>query len=214
MTPYELGYAGFVKFDHDFIGREALETMEGKHHRKKVTFAWNNEDVTRILASMFAPPGENYKFIDLPLSNYASASFDTVMNGGKMVGVSMFSGYSYNERTMLSLGFVEEQYAKPGTRGDAGVGRGERRHQEDHGRAPQADRGQGGGRPDALRRAGARGLPPSGLARRGNRLTPIRLDAETAGQQPRRFPFRNPKWNQEPVAAWRFGIMACAISTA
>ena len=25
-----------------------------------------------IYASMFAPAGENYKFIDLPLSNYAS----------------------------------------------------------------------------------------------------------------------------------------------
>ena len=27
MTPYELGYGPFVKFDHDFIGREALEKM-------------------------------------------------------------------------------------------------------------------------------------------------------------------------------------------
>ena len=26
-TPYELGYGPFVKFDHDFIGREALEKM-------------------------------------------------------------------------------------------------------------------------------------------------------------------------------------------
>jgi vanillate/3-O-methylgallate O-demethylase len=29
------------------------------------------------------------------------------MKGGKMVGVSMFSGYSYNERAMLSLGNVD-----------------------------------------------------------------------------------------------------------
>ena len=27
MTPYELGYGPFVKFDHDFIGREALEKI-------------------------------------------------------------------------------------------------------------------------------------------------------------------------------------------
>ncbi len=25
LTPYDLGYGNFVKFDHDFIGREALE---------------------------------------------------------------------------------------------------------------------------------------------------------------------------------------------
>ena len=64
---------------------------------------------------MFEPGEDNYKSIDLPLSNYASSSFDKVMSGGKMVGASMFSGYSYNERAMLSLGFVDEQYAKPGT---------------------------------------------------------------------------------------------------
>ena len=89
--------------------------MEGKVHRKKVTFAWNDQDVVKVLASMFAPEGENYKVIDLPLSNYASSSFDKVMSGGKMVGASMFSGYTSNDRKMLSLGFVEEQYAKPGT---------------------------------------------------------------------------------------------------
>ena len=114
-SPHELGYASFTKFDHDFIGKEALQKMEGKVHRKKVTFAWNDQDVVKVLQSMFAPPGENYKVIDLPLSNYASSSFDSVMSGGKVVGASMFSGYTYNERKMLSLGFVEEQYAKPGT---------------------------------------------------------------------------------------------------
>ena len=115
FTPRELGYGNVIKFDHDFVGKEALQKMEGKVTRKKVTFAWHDQDVVRVLQSMFAPPGENYKFIDLPLSNYASSSFDAVMNGGKVVGASMFSGYSYNERKMLSLGFVEEQYAKPGT---------------------------------------------------------------------------------------------------
>ncbi|MET0867675.1 MAG: aminomethyl transferase family protein, partial [Pseudorhodoplanes sp.] len=115
-TPYELGYNTFTKFDHDFIGSDALKAMEGKNKRKKVTFAWNNDDVNRINASMFAPHGENFKFIDLPLSNYASSSYDTVTaKGGKMAGASMFSGYSFNERKMLSLGWVEEEFAKPGT---------------------------------------------------------------------------------------------------
>ncbi len=114
-TPYELGYDSFTKFDHDFIGKEALQEMQGKVHRKKVTFAWNDDDVKKIWASQLAPAGENYKFIDLPLSNYASSSFDSVMDKGKVIGASMFSGYSFNERKMLSLGFVEEKYAKPGT---------------------------------------------------------------------------------------------------
>ena len=45
LTPYDLGYGPFVKFDHDFIGREALEKIAGKPQRKKVTFAWNGDDV-------------------------------------------------------------------------------------------------------------------------------------------------------------------------
>jgi len=114
-SPWDLGYNTFTKYDHDFIGKEALQAMESKPHRKKVTFAWNNEDVTDIMHSMFAPAGQNYKAIDLPLSNYASSSFDAVVSKGKTVGASMFSGFSFNEKKMLSLGFVEEQYAKPGT---------------------------------------------------------------------------------------------------
>jgi vanillate/3-O-methylgallate O-demethylase len=115
-TPYELGYDSFTKFDHDFIGKEALQAMQDKAHRHKVTFAWDNKDVERVWASQLAPPGENYKWIDLPLSNYASSSFDAITLNGKVVGASMFSGYSFNERKMLSLGFVEEQYAKVGTK--------------------------------------------------------------------------------------------------
>jgi vanillate/3-O-methylgallate O-demethylase len=108
MTPYELGYGPFVKFDHDFIGREALEKIANQPHRKKVTFAWNGADVTKVFASMFES-GDIYKYIDLPLSNYTSASYDEIVKGGKTIGVSMFAGYSYNERSMLSLGVVNPE---------------------------------------------------------------------------------------------------------
>ena len=111
LTPYELGYGPFVKFDHDFIGREALEKIADKPQRRKVTFAWNAEDVTKDFHSMFEPGVEHYKYIDLPLSNYTSASYDKVMNRGKTVGMSMFAGYSYNERSMLSLGVVDPDIA-------------------------------------------------------------------------------------------------------
>jgi vanillate/3-O-methylgallate O-demethylase len=106
LTPWDLGYGIYVKFDHDFIGREALEKMADKPHRRKVTFEWNPEDVVAAFATMFED-GHNVKFMDLPLSNYASSSYDMVMKGNTMVGLSMFSGYSYNERRMLSLGTVD-----------------------------------------------------------------------------------------------------------
>jgi vanillate/3-O-methylgallate O-demethylase len=106
VTPYAMGYGPFIKFDHDFIGREGIERMAREPQRKKVTFAWNGDDVTKIFRSLFEP-GDIYKYLDLPQSNYASASYDKVMRGGKVVGVSMFTGYSYNERSYLSLGIVD-----------------------------------------------------------------------------------------------------------
>ncbi len=107
LTPYEMGYGPFVKFDHDFIGREALERKAQLPHRKKVTFAWNAADMAKICASMFQPDVPLYKFFDLPNANYASSSFDKVLVGSKVVGFSMFTGYSFNERTALSLGVVD-----------------------------------------------------------------------------------------------------------
>ncbi len=106
VTPYEMGYGPFIKFDHDFIGSEALQKMAGKPHRRKVTLAWNADDVLKVWRSMLEP-GDPYKYIDLPLSNYTSASYDRLTHQGKTVGLSMFSGYSYNERTMLSLAIVD-----------------------------------------------------------------------------------------------------------
>lgn len=107
LSPYELGYGFYVKFDHDFIGRDALEAMDGQPHRHKVTFEWNTDDVVEVMASMFSPPGESHKYIDLPLSNYTSATYDRVERDGELVGFSMFSGYTFNDRAMLSLGVVD-----------------------------------------------------------------------------------------------------------
>ncbi len=112
LTPYDLGYGSHVKFDHEFIGRAALERMTAK--RKKVTLAWNGDDVARAMGSLFHP-GEKAKYIDLPLSNYSTWPNDKVVQNGKMVGVSTFSGYSSNESSMLSLAVVDMEQSTPGT---------------------------------------------------------------------------------------------------
>jgi vanillate/3-O-methylgallate O-demethylase len=110
LTPYELGYGPFVKFDHDFHGREALEALDKDSQRRKVTLAWNGEDMARIFASLFDVDGEQYKFFDLPLANYASSNYDRVVDaGGATVGLSMFTGYSYNEKTALSLATIDPE---------------------------------------------------------------------------------------------------------
>jgi vanillate/3-O-methylgallate O-demethylase len=116
LTPYELGYGPFVKFDHEFIGRKALEKIAaGKPGRQKVTLAWDGDDVTKALGTLFASGKGLSKYIDLPLGNYATLPFDRITKGGKTIGLSTYTGYSFNERSMLSLAVIDAKYAKPGT---------------------------------------------------------------------------------------------------
>ncbi|MBV9744895.1 MAG: aminomethyltransferase family protein, partial [Acidobacteriia bacterium] len=114
LTPYDLGYGPFVKFDHDFIGRAALEKMAPNQKRTKVTLVWDGDDVTRVMNTLFHA-GDIQKYIDLPLANYSSLPFDKVMKDGKTVGVSTYTGYSYNERAMISLAVIDTEHSKMGT---------------------------------------------------------------------------------------------------
>jgi vanillate/3-O-methylgallate O-demethylase len=115
LTPYDLGYGPFVKFDHDFIGRAALESIAAHPRRKKVTLIWKGEDVGRAFNSLFAEAGDFSKYIDLPLANYATLPYDKVVKGGRTVGISTYTGYNVNERAMLSLAMVDVADATPGS---------------------------------------------------------------------------------------------------
>lgn len=106
VNPFELGYGFYIGWKKEnFIGKDALLKLKDAPNRQKVTFEWNREDVLKVIASGLEQ-GTPFKWIDFPQPNYASSSADMVMQGDKMVGMSMFNGYSYNERCFLSLGVV------------------------------------------------------------------------------------------------------------
>jgi vanillate/3-O-methylgallate O-demethylase len=115
LTPYDLGYGPFVKFDHDFVGRKALEKMVDNQRRKKVTLVWNGEDIERVFGSLFHAGGDITKYIDLPLANYSTLPYDKVLKGGKGIGVSTYTGYTYNERAMISLAMIDVAHSEPGS---------------------------------------------------------------------------------------------------
>jgi vanillate/3-O-methylgallate O-demethylase len=106
LNPWEMGYGSFVKFDHDFIGRDALAEIRPESQRRKVTLAFNADDMAKLVASpLYDAPG--YQFFDLPNANYGSSNYDSVLDADdNVVGVAMFTGYSANERTVLSLATV------------------------------------------------------------------------------------------------------------
>ena len=114
LTPYDLGYGHIVKFDHDFVGRGALEAVRERPHRKKVTLRWGKDDVVRVFASLFSS-GERFKYLDLPASHYATCPYDLVSMDGSPAGISHYPVYTSNAAGWISLALLDERAAALGT---------------------------------------------------------------------------------------------------
>ncbi len=117
-NPVELGWAPAIKFDHDFIGRAALEKEVANPRRKMVTLEWNSEDVVDVYASQFRP-GEHY----LPMEPNHSSQHkgrhqmwaDQVLKDGKLVGISSGRMHSYFYRQMISQCSLDTEHSQLGT---------------------------------------------------------------------------------------------------
>jgi vanillate/3-O-methylgallate O-demethylase len=115
VTPWDVGYGRILKFDHDFVGREALAAMDPKSRRTKVTLVWRPEDVMRVFESQLGE-GPRFKAIEFPVAHYGYPHFDEVRTpDGRMAGLSCHCGYSGNEGAVLSLAMVDQAHATPGT---------------------------------------------------------------------------------------------------
>lgn len=101
VSPYELGYGKSIAFNHDFIGRAALEKAKDNIRRTKVTLVVNTEDVRRVF-------GNDHGFI----LSYARYRVQAV---NALAGMSFYTGFIDPVGTILSLALVDNQYAKPGT---------------------------------------------------------------------------------------------------
>ncbi|MCU1438726.1 MAG: glycine cleavage system protein [Naasia sp.] len=109
VTPYDMGYGKLVSFDHDFIGRAALEEIASQHTRTKVTLAWKKEEILRVMGSLFEEGELPYKYIELPVADYGNLTHrDEVYNlAGELIGVATKVGYTVNERRLMSLAMVD-----------------------------------------------------------------------------------------------------------
>ena len=114
LTPFELGYDRLIRFDHDFIGRAALERMKDEPHRRKVIFKWSKAGVLNVFAGLMEP-GIPPMFLDIPSSEYAWHPYDRVEKSGSLVGLSGYPLYTPNERAWLSVGVIEPELSEPGT---------------------------------------------------------------------------------------------------
>jgi vanillate/3-O-methylgallate O-demethylase len=114
LTPYDLDYGRLVSFDHDFIGRQALERIAARPARTKVTLVWDADDVTAAIGSLYRP-GTPAKYIELPKARYALHQADEVLVDGRRAGISMDAGYIANEQLMVSLASLDRDVCDVGT---------------------------------------------------------------------------------------------------
>ncbi len=101
LSPFELGYGKSIAFNHDFIGRAALEAGKDQVRRTKVTLALNLDDVHQYY-------GEDPGFV-LSYARYA------IEAAGKTVGMTFWTGFIDPVGTILALSLVDKEFATPGT---------------------------------------------------------------------------------------------------
>lgn len=115
FTPWDLDYGRLIRFDHDFVGRAALEEMAKKPHRKKVSLVVNATDAMEIYRSQMIP-GRNGKGMEMPSAHYAAYPYDAVYDAnGNCVGVSTYAAFLAPDNCWVTLAVVDSAVAVNGT---------------------------------------------------------------------------------------------------
>lgn len=115
LDPVEVGYGHLIDFDHDFVGKEALRERSEDNQRTKVTLVWNQDDLVDVWRGSLHQEGETFKYMDYPVPSWSLPVYNEVSRDGETVGVAKKTGYSYNEREVLSLAVINTDLSDPGT---------------------------------------------------------------------------------------------------
>jgi glycine cleavage system aminomethyltransferase T len=113
-SPVDMGWERTLKFDHDFVGREALEEKVANPTRRIVTLVWNAEDVMDVHGSLYRE-GDSYQLMELPRGQLGTVWGDRVLRDGEQVGITTSRCYSYFFRQMISLCPIAISCSEPGT---------------------------------------------------------------------------------------------------
>jgi glycine cleavage system aminomethyltransferase T len=108
VTPWDFGYGRSIKFDHDFVGRAALERIAKKPPRRKVWLVWNREDTARVIASSQLDGDDRAKPLIIPINMF---TYDQVLVGDRRVGLAFVHGYTVNLGFWVSLATVDSNIA-------------------------------------------------------------------------------------------------------
>lgn len=102
VSPYELGYGRSIAFNHEFIGRDALERAKDATARSKVTLVFDVDDVRDVF-------GANPDYL-LSYARYRVEADSTA------AGMTFYTALIDPVSTILSLALIDNRHATPGTR--------------------------------------------------------------------------------------------------
>lgn len=115
FTPAEIDYGRLIRFDHDFVGREALEQRQSQPHRRKVSLVINPEDAAAVYRSQMIK-GLNGKAMEVPTAHYAAYPYDALLDDrDNQVGVSTYTSFIDPDGAWVSLAVVDDSVAAEGT---------------------------------------------------------------------------------------------------
>jgi len=121
-TPYDVGWGYLVNFDHEFPGKAALQKLKENPPRTVVTLEWNADDIGAAYAAQFR--GADAVVYDrmsndpvISIEDYAKGRMrvDYVLADGKKVGVATGRTPAFAENRMISLAFIDREYAAEGS---------------------------------------------------------------------------------------------------
>ena len=108
-----MGWGWLVKFNHDFIGRSALEKIAVDPPRKLVSLEWNDDDVIDVYASQFTD--EPYEYMEMPRERRGTVLGCTVYGGDREVGCAVSRCYSPWFKKTISFAFVDKEFSNADT---------------------------------------------------------------------------------------------------
>lgn len=114
-SPVECDWAWMAKFDHEFVGREALEAEMAAPKRKLVTLEFNPDDLAEVYRSQYTE--DPYKYMDMPCAEPqpCGGHQDYVTDGeGHVIGISAVPTYSSHFHTMIAHAVLDVEQIEEG----------------------------------------------------------------------------------------------------
>ena len=107
-----------INFNHEFVGKAALEKELAGHHNTMVHLIWDVDDIMKVIRTAFEA-GNSCDVMDLVedydyVHNNGGIHMDEVYDGNIMIGVASGRMLSAKTREMISVCTIDQDYAVEG----------------------------------------------------------------------------------------------------